>query len=333
MRVLIAEDDEMSRMLLEAALTGWGYEVVVARDGDEAWQALEGKGPIHLALLDWEMPGINGLELCRNIRSTNGAGYVYIIMLSARDSTEDIVLGMEAGADDYVTKPFDNNELKARIRAGERILEIETKEMVIFAMAQLAESRDSDTGRHLDRIREYSMVLAQFLRKEPKFDGQIDSSFVKTIYLTSPLHDIGKLAIPDYILLKPDRLTEREFEIMTTHTTIGYDTLEEVAKVYPSKSFLDMSKDIALCHHERFDGSGYPQGLKGDQIPLSARIVAVADAYDALTSKRVYKNAFEHEVAKGIILGDRGKHFDPDVVDAFCALEEEFVEIRKRLIE
>jgi putative two-component system response regulator len=332
MRVLIADDDQMARMLLETALIGWGYEVVVARDGDEALQAMQGDSPIHLAMLDWEMPGMNGLELCRHIRSTNGAGYVYVIMLSGRDSTEDIVRGMEAGADDYVTKPFDNNELKARIRAGERILEMETKEMVIFAMAQLAESRDSDTGRHLDRIREYSQALARHLKNQSKFDGQIDTSFVETIYLTSPLHDIGKLAIPDYILLKPDRLTEREFEIMTTHTTIGFETLDEVAAVYPSKSFLNMSKDIALCHHEQFDGSGYPQGLKGNQIPLSARIVSLADVYDALTSKRVYKNAFEHEVAKGIILGGRGNQFDPDVVDAFCSLEKDFVEIRKRLL-
>jgi putative two-component system response regulator len=249
-----------------------------------------------------------------------------------RDSTEDIVRGMEAGADDYVTKPFNNNEMKARIRAGERILEIETKEMVIFAMARLAESRDSDTGRHLDRIREYCRALSRYLLNQSIFEGKIDISFVETIYLTSPLHDIGKLAIPDYILLKPDRLTEREFEIMMTHTTIGFETLDEVAKVYPSKQFLSMSKDIALYHHEQFDGSGYPRGLKGEQIPLSARIVALADVYDALTSKRVYKNAFEHEIAKGIILGDRGTHFDPDVVDAFCALEKEFVEIRKRLL-
>lgn len=198
--------------------------------------------------------------------------------------------------------------------------------VTIFALARLAESRDQDTGDHLNRIRRYCYFLTKKLSKSRSYRGYIDKKYISNIYHSSPLHDIGKVGITDAILLKPGKLTLEEFEIMKNHTVIGGKTLEDAEKQlkYKTKSFLAMGKNIAYCHHEKWDGSGYPFGLKGSEIPLSARIVALADVYDALTSKRVYKDAITHEVAKDIILQGRGKHFDPEIVDAFIELESFF---------
>jgi putative two-component system response regulator len=198
---------------------------------------------------------------------------------------------------------------------------------MIFAMAKLTESRDVDTGAHLERMREYSRILAEELSTWPKFSEIIDGDYVQLLYLTSPLHDIGKVAVSDSVLLKPGRLTPEEFEQMKKHTIYGGDTLQSVAAARPEAHFLVMARDIALTHHERFDGKGYPYGLSGERIPLCGRIVALADVYDALTSKRVYKEAFSHEEAKRIILEGCGTQFDPDIVEAFKKREHDFISI------
>jgi putative two-component system response regulator len=208
---------------------------------------------------------------------------------------------------------------------------LEGRDMMIFSLAKLAESRDSDTGTHLERIREYSKVLATELMNWPKFESVVDAQFVELIYLTSPLHDIGKVGIPDSVLLKPGKLTSEEFEIMKRHTLIGGETLSASANAYPEAGFIKMALDITLKHHERWDGTGYPFQLRGEQIPLCARIVAIADVYDALTTKRVYKDAYTHEEAARIIYDSRGTHFDPDIVDAFAMVEEQMRAIRARL--
>lgn len=199
----------------------------------------------------------------------------------------------------------------------------------ILGLAKLAEYRDADTGAHLERIREYAKVLAQELAKKPKYLGYITNDYIEDIYNSSILHDIGKVGIPDSILLKPGKLTPDEFEVVKRHSCLGGDALKAVESKIEGQSFLSLGKEIAYYHHEKWDGSGYPRGLKGFQIPLSARIVALADVYDALTSKRVYKDAFTHEKAKEIILADKGKHFDPEVVDAFLAHENTFRSIRE----
>lgn len=191
-------------------------------------------------------------------------------------------------------------------------------------MAKLAESRDPETGAHLERVRSYSRTLAQHLAGMEKFRDQVDAEYIRLIYLTSPLHDIGKVGIPDCVLLKPGRLSDSEFEIMKEHAAMGARTLDAALRQFPNVKFLQMARDIAATHHERFDGNGYPGKLVGAQIPLCGRIVAVADVYDALTSKRVYKNAFGHEIAKSIILKDSGSHFDPDIVEAFIQNEAAF---------
>ena len=331
-QVLIVDDDDFSTDVVRAALAQTGYEVLVARSGREALEVLR-TSSCRLVISDWMMPQMDGLELCREIRNSDLPGYVYVILLTARDEPQDVVEGLSAGADDFLTKPFQPAELRVRVRAGERILSLETRDVAIFAMARLAESRDPETGAHLERIRHYSRVIARHLSQQEKFRDQVDTEYVRLIYLTSPLHDIGKVGIPDSILLKPGRLTSGEFEIMKTHTTIGAETLEAAVRQYPGVRFLSMARDIALTHHECFDGSGYPCGLAGTRIPLAGRIVALADVYDALTSKRVYKEAFTHGLARSVILEENGTHFDPDVVDAFIAKEEEFLAVWNRFSE
>lgn len=332
MRILIVDDDEIGLDVLRTALEKAGYEVKAVRHGREAMEVLQ-SGWSRMVIADWEMPEISGPELCRQIRNTDFGGYIYIILITSRQQEDDVVEGISAGADDFLTKPLRLPELCVRVRAGERLLSIETRDMAIFAMAKLVESRDPETGAHLERMRYYSRILARELARSRKFSGEISTEYIHLIYLTSPLHDIGKIGIPDSVLLKPGRLSDREFEIMKQHTTIGATMLEAASEQYPGVQFLRMARDIALTHHEQFDGSGYPSGLVGEAIPLCGRIVALADVYDALTSKRVYKEAFAHDVAKAIVLDERGKHFDPEIVDAFSRTEDEFIAIHESFAE
>ena len=327
MKILIVDDDDIALELLENALVGAGYEVITTTNPHEALELVR-IGAVRFVISDWEMPGLTGLDLCREIRNSDTSGYVYLILLTSHDSSAELVEGMNAGADDFIAKPFHPEELIVRVRAGARVLSLETRDVAIFALAKLTESRDNETGQHLERVQHYSRALAQQLGKNPKFATQIDAEFIRLIYLTSPLHDIGKVGIPDCVLLKPGRLDDEEFAIMKTHATLGAETLAAAAAKYPEARFLQMAREIAATHHERFDGNGYPERLAGTQIPLSGRIVSVADVYDALTSKRVYKDAFTHTVARSMIVDGAGTQFDPDVVEAFLQIESQFKEIR-----
>jgi cyclic di-GMP phosphodiesterase len=329
MRVLIVEDDALSAKMLQSSLVQFGYDVGVARDGREALENIR-SGQYRLVISDWQMPKMTGVELCRHVREECSGGYIYFILLTSRQGTQSVVEGLDAGADDFLTKPYHPQELRLRLRTGERILGLGSRELIIFSLAKLAESRDKDTGAHLERIREYCRLLAVELSRQEKFRGQMGANYVQLIHLTSPLHDIGKVGTPDRVLLKPGRLTEEEFEIMKQHTVIGSETLSSAARAYPEAEFLWMARDISRSHHEKFDGSGYPDGLAGEDIPLCGRIVALADVYDALTTKRVYKPAFSPEKSRAIILDGRGSHFDPDVVDVFLANEDRFAEIRRQ---
>jgi putative two-component system response regulator len=273
---------------------------------------------------------MTGIELCRHIRQRCSSGYVYIILLTARRGTQSIVEGLKAGADDFISKPFEPEELEVRIHAGSRILSLESRDVIIFSLAKLAESRDLDTGAHLERIREYCRVLAEHLALYQKYRDEVDGDYIQLLYITSPLHDIGKVGIPDHILLKPGPLSEEEFAVMKRHTTIGSATLGAAATAHPEAKFLGMARDIAQTHHEWFDGGGYPDGLAGEDIPLCGRIVALADVYDALRTKRVYKPAFTHERAREVILDGMETHFDPDVVAAFLQNESRFVDVFER---
>ena len=332
MQVLIVDDSKLALMALKGLLTNAGYEVVTAMNGQEALEILK-KSPARLIISDWEMPVMNGIEFCRAVRSEDFPGYVYFLLLTSHGTIDEMVQGLSAGADDFIAKPYSPDEVLARMRAGERILSLETRDVAIFAMAKLAESRDSDTGAHLERVQHYCRALSQQMAMVEKYRDIIDPEFIRLIFLTSPLHDIGKVGIPDAILLKPGRLDPQEFEIMRTHTTIAAETLDAALKKFPGVSFLKMARDIAATHHERFDGTGYPSKLAGYDIPLCGRIIALADVYDALISKRVYKKAFSHDDAKAEIIKGCGTHFDPDVVDSFLIREEQFVSICKRFAE
>jgi putative two-component system response regulator len=333
MRVLIVDDDPIAVELLRDALADAGHEVACAGGGKEALAMLR-HDPPQVLITDWEMPDFDGIALCQSVRQgAHDGGYVYIILLTSHGSTAERVRGLSVGADDFMAKPFERDELLARMQAAERLLSLETRDVAIFAMAKLAESRDMETGAHLERVMSYSRILAQTLPAIGRYVDQIDAEFVRLVYSTSPLHDIGKVGIPDGVLLKPGRLDDREFEIMKTHTAIGAQTLDAALRRFPGAKFLRMARDIAATHHERWDGNGYPDGLKGEDIPLCGRIVALADVYDALTSKRVYKNAFVHEVAKGIIVKDSATHFDPAIVEAFLAAEQAFIAVHDQYCE
>jgi putative two-component system response regulator len=332
MKVLIMDDELVSRKKMDKLIQSLGHETVVAKDGIEGWEIWKNERN-RMVITDWIMPRMNGPDLCRKIREAEGSQYIYLIMVTSKNDVNDIVTGMDAGADDFITKPFAKGELAVRIRAGERILGFETRDLVIFSMAKLAESRDPEMGGHVERIRYYSKTLAEAISKSDDPPQEIDNLFVDNIFLTSPLHDIGKIGIPDYVLLKPGRFDDKEFGIMKNHCCIGFETLNEALKRYPKADYLLMSAEIAHSHHEKINGTGYPDRLKENEIPLSARIVALTDVYDALVSKRVYKDAHGHDMAKDIIMKEKGEHFDPMVVDAFLSCEDMFIEIFNRYTE
>lgn len=330
--VLVVDDDPICRGLLQSVLEILGYEVTTAKDGLEALDLVY-RGDFRIVLSDWQMPGLSGVELCQRIRRRHLSGYVYFILLTCLSRKDNLVTGLKAGADDFITKPFDPEELRVRLRAAERVISLESRDLLIFSLAKLAEKRDPETGAHLERMREYARILAQQLSTTEKYHEVIDADYVRTIFMTSPLHDIGKVGIPDSILLKPGRLTPEEFDVMKQHVLIGSQTLDAALTAHASAEYLRFGQEIVLSHHEKFDGSGYPFGLSGDRIPLCGRIVALADVYDALTTKRVYKGAMSHADARAIIIQGSGAHFDPDVVQAFLRQEEEFVRIKEQLDE
>lgn len=332
MRVLIAEDDATSATLLQGFLTNLGYDVAVAENGRVAYEMIC-KQDFRMVISDWQMPEMDGIELCRRIRERNLGAYVYIILLTCLGGSDNLIEGLKAGADDFMTKPFQPEELRVRLHVGERINALESRDLVIFSLAKLAESRDPETGAHLERIREYVRTLAEELSYHPKYQELIDADYIRAVYQTSPLHDIGKVGVPDNVLLKPGRLEPHEMEIMKQHPEVGALTLDAALQNHPKAGFLRFARDIAWTHHERYDGTGYPRGLAGDEIPLCGRITAVADVYDALTTKRVYKPAFSHEKSKSIIVENRGTQFDPDVVDAFVARENDFIRIKEQLAD
>jgi putative two-component system response regulator len=332
MRILIVDDDDFALSVLSATLARMGHAVQSAHDGREAMEVLR-RGEIRLVITDWDMPGMNGVELIRTIRRDDMSGYIYLIMLTGREGAKQRMEGLCAGADDFLNKPLDPEELLVCLKTAERILSLETRDLALFAMAKLAESRDPETGAHVERVQSYSRLIAQCLSAEVKACNGVDDEFIRLLYQTSPLHDLGKVAIPDSILLKPGRLTSDEFAIMKTHTVLGTQTLDAALQRFPNARFLQMARDIAATHHEKFNGTGYPRGLVGEQIPLCGRIVAVADVYDALTSVRVYKSAMTHEQSRAILLRDRGSHFDPEVVDAFLRAEPRILAVRERLVD
>lgn len=330
-RVLVVDDEATSRITLKATVEKFGYECTAVGSGEEAVEAIKDRY-YGIIISDWEMPGISGLDLCKHVRGVNRQGYVHFILLTSHNTSDHIVHGLESGADDFIIKPFNPAELRVRMKIADRIRSLDTMGVTIFALAKLAESRDPETGAHLDRVRLYNRSLARQMKTMGHWP-EIDEEFIWLMYLTSPLHDIGKVAIPDSVLLKPGHLSDAEFDVMKAHTTAGAETLSAALDMCPHTPYLKMAHDITRSHHERWDGSGYPDKLQGEDIPLCARIMAVADVYDALTSKRVYKDAMPHAVACGVIREGNGTHFDPQIIEAFEQVNDDFAKIRIELDE
>lgn len=348
---ILVVDDTPDNITLLCSLLGEQYRNKVATNGVKALKIARSDPKPDLILLDIMMPEIDGYEVCRQLKADPTTEHIPIIFLTAKTQEGDETKGFELGAVDYITKPIVPPILMARVHTHlalqdarkflekqneilEEQVEQRTRQLaalqdaIIIAMASLAETRDNDTGHHIRRTQHYVRELAVCLRDQPKFVGQIDDGFISTIYKTAPLHDIGKVGVPDRILLKPGRLTPEEFEEMKKHTLYGRDAIIAAEKSMDApENFLLTARDIAYCHHEKWDGTGYPQGLAGEGIPLSARLMAIADVYDALITKRIYKDAMPHEDAVKVIEAGKGTHFDPEVVDAFTSIKDRFAAI------
>lgn len=349
--ILVVDDMAENIELLKLLLAPKGYRIRAAYNGQEALDVVAADPP-DVILLDLAMPVMDGFTVCERLKGNPETRHIPIIIITGLAEHEANLRALEAGADDFVLRPFNYVLLDARIRSSarskalqdqvidyQRTLEqrvserteqvVLTQRVTVFSLARLAESRDPETGDHLSRMRCYVDELARHLATQSSFQEVVTDEFIEQLYHSSPLHDIGKVGIPDAILLKPDKLTPDEFDIMKTHSVIGGDTLKAADQEVGQASFLAMGRDIAYYHNEQWCGRGYPCGLEGEKIPLSARLVALGDVYDALRSRRPYKEPLGHEEARVIILEGGGVNFDPDIVDAFLAVEDRFVSTHK----
>ena len=354
--ILVVDDTPGILSLMNSLLEG-DYNVKTASAGEKALKIAASDSPPDLILLDVMMPGMDGYEVCRRLKRDPMTMHIPVIFFTALSETEDEKKGLELGAVDYVTKPISPAIVRARVKnhlalsamhnflrdkndfleqeVARRTREVMAiQDVTIMVLASLAETRDSETGHHIRRTQFYMKALAEKLREHPRFAWFLTDANINMLFKSAPLHDIGKVGIPDHILLKPGRLAPDEFEIMKTHTTLGRDAIEQAEKLLGTEvEFLSCAKTIALSHQEKWDGSGYPQGLAGDDIPIAARLMAVADVYDAVISRRVYKEAVSHENAVQIMIESRGTHFDPDIIDAFVEIQEEFRTIAQRFAD
>jgi Response regulator containing a CheY-like receiver domain and an HD-GYP domain len=348
--VILVVDDQLQNVeLLEAQLVPLGYEIIRAANGKDALTIITGN-EIDLMLLDIMMPGMDGFEVIRRVRQGTKTRLLPIILVTALRETEDRVKGIEAGCDDFISKPVDKMELFARVRSLLKVKDyndlmlnyrkelesevtarteqlkkalerIKTASLdTIYRLSVASEYKDKDTGAHIKRMSRYSAAVARRMG--------LDENTIETILYAAPMHDLGKIGIPDQILMKPAILDPAEWKIMKMHTVIGAKILQG-----SDAEFIKSGESIALSHHEKWDGSGYPNGVKGQEIPIAGRIVAIADVFDALTSKRPYKEPFTIEKSLAIVKEGRGTHFDPDVVDAFFDIQEEILNIKKQYNE
>jgi putative two-component system response regulator len=342
-KILLVDDDLSTQALLNGMLAQCCDELYVYPGGELALAALANYSP-DLILLAIKLSDMDGFEVCESLHRNPVLKDIPVIFLSEQNDMDSKLRAFDAGAVDYVTKPFHFPELRARIALhlrlsilqdrleSQRLVERKVRELseaqqaTIFALAKLAEQRDGETGEHLERVREYCRLLAEQLGKGSHYAPYITPEFVKCIQHSSPLHDIGKVAIPDSILLKPNKLTPAELEVMKTHTIIGAENMQLVYNHYSGNDFIGMGIEIALYHHERWDGTGYPDGLTGKNIPLSARIMALADYYDALRSERCYRKGLDHAQVMTMILNEEGGHFDPEIVRAFLDIEDQIMQ-------
>jgi putative two-component system response regulator len=348
--ILIVDDTPENIALMSSLLKGL-YRTKVATNGEKALQIADSADPPDLILLDIMMPGIDGYEVCQRLKDDRKTAEIPIIFLTAKAEVEDEQKGLELGAVDYITKPISPPIVMARVKThlamksvhdflkdNNKFLEEEVakrtrevnmiQDVTMVAMGSLAETRDNETGKHIRRTQHYIKLLAEKMKDMPGYSHFLIDENIELLFKSAPLHDIGKVGIPDHILLKPAKFTDEEFEIMKTHTTMGRNAiLAAEALIDQPFSFLHLAREIAYTHQEKWDGTGYPEGLSGDDIPISGRLMAIADVYDALISRRVYKSGMPHEKALEIIRQGSGTHFDPDMVDAFMEIADRIHEI------
>lgn len=354
---ILIVDDEPTNIRILTELLKDKYRVLAATNGRQALTRARAERPPDLILLDIMMPDMNGYEVLQNLKAAEGTREIPVLFLTALTEAVNEARGFDMGAVDYITKPFSPAAVCARVRTHvelarsrasllsqkvdlEQMVEQRTSELVltqdatIYSLASLAETRDPETGGHIKRTQHFVRALAEEVKKLPEFKDALESHTIELLFKSAPLHDIGKVGVPDGVLLKPGPLTDAEFDQMKLHARYGRDALAQAVTILGSTtSFLDHAMEIAYTHHEKWDGTGYPEGLKGEDIPLSGRLMALADVYDALTTKRIYKPAFSHEKAVSIILEGRGKHFDPRLVDAFIRIQQDFREIAERFVD
>ena len=343
--VLIVDDVTSNLVILTEMIKNAGYIARPVKSVKQAMKAMEVVLP-QLILLDISMPDMDGYEFCELLKQDVKTRNIPIIFISAMNAKEDKIKGFKVGAVDFISKPFEVEEVTMRINnhlkiynmqqelemynkrlykmVNEQIKKItEEEKNFIYALAMLSESKENPSGAHIRNVGRNCKLLAQSLQFSPKFEKEITNSFISTIEIAAPLHDIGKISISDTILLKPGMLTEEEMNIVKKHTETGAKTLTELYNMNEHNEFLEMAIDIAHYHHEKWNGKGYPEGISGKDIPLAARIMAVVDVYDALTSERCYKTAYSHEKSMEIINEEAGKSFDPDIIEVFNKIQKQ----------
>lgn len=357
--MVLAVDDSRDTLSLLSITLKELYQVRIADSGQKALDMLFSANyelP-DLILLDIMMPSVDGYEICKKLKFNPKTWNIPIIFLTAKADIEDEEKGLTLGAVDYITKPISPSIVRARVKTqlqlkasadflrdknvyleqmvDKRTQEVQAiQEVMLFGLASLAETRDNETGNHIRRTQHYIKALAERLREHPRFQSFISDHTIAMMFRSAPLHDIGKVGIPDSILLKPGPFIPAEYKIMKTHTTLGKEAIEKAeSKLGFKVDFLKIAKDIAYSHHEKWDGSGYPQQLAGDAIPIPARLMAIADVYDALINRRVYKAPMPHEQAVEIIRSGKGIFFDPDVADTFLSMQDEFKAIAERFAD
>ncbi len=341
--IFIVDDVPENIQIAMSHLKELNCDFAYATSGEQALERIAATQP-ELILMDVMMPGMSGFKTVEMLNQNTATRPIPVIFLTARAESEDVVQGFNLGGVDYITKPFKGVELRSRVRNHlelhayrsnlERLVEERTqeaellKDVIIEAMGELAEYRDPETGSHIHRTRAYVQLLADTLVNRGHFCDQLTPEYNVLLWKSAPLHDIGKVAIRDSILLKPGKLTPEEFEEMKMHTLFGEEVIANLEQMAGQPtSFLSCAKEIAGSHHEKYDGSGYPRGLAGEAIPLAGRIMAIADVYDALISKRVYKNSMTHDEAMRIMIEGKGTHFDPILIEAFLQVEPHFSRI------
>ncbi len=341
--VFIVDDVPENIQIAMSHLRELDCDFAYATSGEQALERINATHP-DLILMDVMMPGMSGFQAVEMLNKMKEVHSIPVIFLTARAESEDVVHGFNLGGVDYITKPFKGVELRSRVRnhlelhayrsSLERLVEERSREaellkdVIIEAMGELAEYRDPETGSHIHRTRAYVQLLAETLVLHGHFRDILTPDYIVLLWKSAPLHDIGKVAIRDSILLKPGKLTAEEFDEMKMHTIFGEEVIANLEQMAGQPtSFLSCAKEIAGSHHEKYNGSGYPRGLQGENIPLAGRIMAIADVYDALISKRVYKNSMSHQEAMGIMIDGKGSHFDPLLIEAFIEVEPTFCQI------